>query len=115
MRPVIAMAAILTGIAGFAGIGSAQWLNYSTPGIPRTLDGKPDLTAPVPKALDGKPDLSGIWLRVRPPGSPGGPDFGNTVTYYMAEGVTVPLRPWAAELLRQRRYVDLGGGRPSEH
>ena len=39
----------------------AQWLNYPTPGIPRTPDGKPNLSAPVPKTPDGKPDLSGIW------------------------------------------------------
>src|SRR5689334_6006788 len=37
---------------------SAQWLNYPTPGIPRTADGKPDLSAPAPKTADGKPDLS---------------------------------------------------------
>jgi hypothetical protein len=40
----------------------AQWVNYKTPGTPRTRDGKPDLTAPAPKALDGKPDLSGVWM-----------------------------------------------------
>src|SRR6202521_4379993 len=39
----------------------AQWLNYSTPGVPRTRDGKPNLTAPAPRAADGKPDLSGVW------------------------------------------------------
>jgi hypothetical protein len=38
-----------------------QWLNYPTPGIPRTTDGKPNLTAPAPKTPEGKPDLSGIW------------------------------------------------------
>ena len=38
-----------------------QWLDYSTPGIPRTPDGKPDLTAPAPRARDGRPDLSGVW------------------------------------------------------
>jgi hypothetical protein len=27
----------------------AQWLNYPTPGIPRTADGKPDLSAPTPR------------------------------------------------------------------
>jgi hypothetical protein len=32
-----------------------------TPGIPRTADGKPNLTAPVPRTLDGKPDVSGTW------------------------------------------------------
>jgi hypothetical protein len=40
----------------------AQWVNYRTPGVPRTPDGKVNLTAPAPKALDGKPDLSGVWM-----------------------------------------------------
>ncbi len=39
----------------------AQWLNYPSPGTPRTPDGKPNLTAPAPRAADGKPDLSGVW------------------------------------------------------
>jgi len=50
----------------------AQWLNYPTPGIPRTKDGKPDLAAPAPRTLDGKPDLSGIWGRGG--SAPGTPD-----------------------------------------
>src|SRR6266849_5099657 len=41
---------------------SAQWVNYSTPGTPRTPDGKPNLTAPTPRAPDGKPDLTGVWM-----------------------------------------------------
>ncbi len=40
---------------------AAQWLNYRTPGMPRTKDGKPNLTAPAPRTADGKPDLSGMW------------------------------------------------------
>jgi hypothetical protein len=40
----------------------AQWLNFRTPGTPRTPDGKPDLTAPAPCLADGKPDLSGAWM-----------------------------------------------------
>jgi hypothetical protein len=39
----------------------AQWLSLSTPGIPRTADGKPDLTAPAPRTADGKPELTGLW------------------------------------------------------
>src|SRR5438552_3370249 len=39
----------------------AQWLDFPTPGIPRTADGKPNLTAPAPRTSDGKPDLSGLW------------------------------------------------------
>jgi hypothetical protein len=39
----------------------AQWLNHPTPGIPRTPDGKPNLSAPAPRGKDGHPDLSGPW------------------------------------------------------
>jgi hypothetical protein len=39
----------------------AQWLRQPTNGIPRTPDGKPNLTAPAPRTPDGKPDLSGLW------------------------------------------------------
>jgi hypothetical protein len=45
-----------------AGAAYAQWVNYREPGVPRTRDGKADLTAPAPKGLDGKPDLSGVWM-----------------------------------------------------
>ena len=45
---------------------SAQWLKHPTPGIPRTADGKPNLTAPAPRTPDGKADLSGIWQRISP-------------------------------------------------
>jgi len=44
-----------------AGGLSAQWVNYPTPGTPRTRDGKPNLTAPAPRVSNGKPDLSGLW------------------------------------------------------
>jgi hypothetical protein len=40
----------------------AQWLNFHEPGVPRTPDGKVDLTAPAPKDPSGKPDLSGVWM-----------------------------------------------------
>jgi hypothetical protein len=39
----------------------AQWAKVPTPVIPRSADGKPNLSAPAPRLADGKPDLSGVW------------------------------------------------------
>jgi hypothetical protein len=46
----------------------AQWLELRTPGIPRTADGKPNLSAPAPRTADGHPELTGLW---RPVGTSG--------------------------------------------
>jgi hypothetical protein len=46
----------------------AQWLTLSTPGVPRTADGKPNLGAPAPRTADGRPELTGLW---RPVGTSG--------------------------------------------
>ena len=54
----------------FSGTASAQWIDYKTPGLPRTPDGNPNLTAPRPTTADGKPDLTGIW-RLAPKSNPG--------------------------------------------
>ena len=85
---VVATALVLIGGTPVA----AQWLKDRTPGIPRTPDGKPNLTAPVPKTADGKPDLSGIWRT-----DPGGYDL-NIVSELKRDEVL----PWADELFRQR-------------
>ena len=37
-----------------------QWINEPARGVPRTRDGKPNLTAPAPR-VNGKPDFTGIW------------------------------------------------------
>src|SRR5215470_15672629 len=42
----------------------AQWLSHRDPKIPRTADGKPNLTAPAPR-FNGKPDMSGVWQAER--------------------------------------------------
>jgi hypothetical protein len=53
----------LVALIAFFSIGAdAQWLNFPTPGTPRTADGKPNLAAPVPRTAEGKPDLSGVWM-----------------------------------------------------
>jgi hypothetical protein len=71
----------------------AQWLKYPTPGIPRTADGKPNLSAPAPRNADGKPDLSGLWLT-------DGIYIGD-IAKDLKE--PVPFQPWAAELYKHRR------------
>jgi hypothetical protein len=57
MRLFLAALALVAGSTP----ATAQWLDRPSPGIPRTADGKPDLTAPAPRGPDGKPDLTGIW------------------------------------------------------
>ena len=57
MRPVLLLVFVLLSTAV-----QAQWLNFPTPGTPRTPDGKPNLTARAPRTADGKPDLAGVWM-----------------------------------------------------
>ena len=68
----------------------AQWADRPTLGLPRTADGKPDLSAPAPRTPDGKPDLSGVWrihksylLNAAPDLKPG------------------DIQPWAAAIYKQ--------------
>jgi hypothetical protein len=84
----------------------AQWLNYPTAGVPRTLDGKPNLSAPAPRTADGKPDLSGIWqLEPRPCPAEGcadyspGPEF---LDFGARLKGGLPYQPWAANLVKER-------------
>src|SRR5213594_3773497 len=76
---------------------AAQWLNHPTPGIPRTADGKPNLTAAAPRTQDGKPDLSGLWQRISP-------KYERNIAADLKPG---EVQPWA-ETLAQQRMEDLG-------
>jgi hypothetical protein len=87
---------------------SAQWLNYPTAGVPRTPDGKPNLSAPAPKTADGKPDFSGMWgwETIGPPCGAHcndlqiGWEFLN-IAHNLKGGL--PYQPWAAELVKKRK------------
>jgi len=115
----------------------AQWLNFPTPGTPRTRDGKPNLSAPAPRAADGKPDLSGVWMheltsvaemrrlygdmidaavKVDVPGMEIGTQhkyaFNILLDFKPAES---PMRPEAAEILKRagnRNPADVCMGHP---
>src|SRR5262245_2643559 len=60
MRRILAGLSVLIGLASVT--TEAQWLDFKTPGVPRTADGKPKLDAPAPRGPDGHPDLSGTWM-----------------------------------------------------
>jgi hypothetical protein len=72
---------------------SAQWIHYPTPGIPRTPNGKPNMSAPAPKTSGGKPDFSGIWV----------PADGKYLPDLAVDGIEVPFQPWAATLYKERQ------------
>jgi hypothetical protein len=71
---------------------AAQWPKHPTPGVPRTTDGKPDLSAPAPRSADGKPDLSGVWIV----------ENSGSLFYFAGDLKPDEIQPWAAALLKQR-------------
>lgn len=83
-------------LVAFAGSAYGQWLNYPTAGIPRTPDGKPDLTAPAPRTPDGKPDLSGLWHQ------PNGVKYTINLNADLKPG-DVEMTPWAAAIYKERQ------------
>ncbi len=93
----------------------AQWLDHPTPGIPRTADGKPNLSAPVPKAKDHKPDLTGLWQRVRGPNQriTTGLAMGPNLEDFMRPGEKIPPLLPAAAALYQQRQANFMADRPS--
>jgi len=118
-RPILrsAVFAVAVGSAlGWSATLVAQWLKYPTAGVPRTADGKPNLSAPAPRGPDGKPDFSGIWLtdnasntncaRPQDPESivcgaelPMGKE-GINMGASLPEGL--PYQPWLAALVKER-------------
>jgi len=76
---------------------AAQWLNQPTTGIPRTPDGKPNLTGAAPQTPDGRPDLSGLWAKESP-------KYARNIA---ADLKPDEIQPWAREIVERRRE-DLG-------
>src|SRR5215472_15160016 len=79
-------------VLGAAPLG-AQWLDQPTPGIPRTADGKPNLSAPAPRTAEGKPDLSGLWNKLSP-------KYSRNIAADLKSG---DVQPWAEAIVQQRK------------
>jgi hypothetical protein len=84
---VITLTALVTPLA-------AQWAQYHTPGIPRTADGEPNLTAPAPRTADGHIDLTGLWATIGA--------GGNVAERSLGDLKPADVQPWAQELVKQR-------------
>jgi hypothetical protein len=116
---------------------SAQWPRTREAGVPRTPDGKVNMSAPAPKTPDGKPDLSGVWEN---PGWREGAAAGGSVSgtggapnsrsaearrpaspsiamfFDIGSGVPggLPFQPWAREL-KNKRTAENAKDNPDAH
>ena len=112
MKTSFASAAVIAASLALSPSLSAQWPAHSTRGVPQGSDGKPNLDAP--SAEDGRRQarFTGIWENVwfyngkvsppltSPPGEPPASTFSNIGAGFKNG---LPLQPWAADLLKQRR------------
>lgn len=123
MRKWLSAVGVSVVLAVFSSTLLAQWPTYPGKGVPRTADGKPNLTAPAPRTADGKPDLSGLWENRFGFGAGGGagaargaaagapapaapvretPPLATFFNIGIGFKEGLPFQPWAAELRKTR-------------
>src|SRR5262245_58404885 len=95
--------AVVTLVCVSSDVLSAQWVNVPTDGLPRTADGKVNLSAAMPRTADGRPDFTGIWETERR-------YLLNIAGELKAPDAPV-LLPWAQTVLDERR-ANNGRDRP---
>jgi hypothetical protein len=116
---------------------SAQWPRHKEAGVPRTADGKVNMSAPAPRTPDGKPDLSGVWENIGwregaaasdsvsgtggAPGSrsaesrrPPAPSIAMFFDIGSAVPGGLPFQPWAREL-KNKRTAENAKDNPDAH
>ena len=108
MKASVGLACVVAIVSATPAIVVAQWPRYIAADVPKTADGKPNLSAPTPRMPDGKPDLSGLWqngptgLGGAPSSDPNAPPAATFFNVGANIKGGLPLRPWAADLLKQR-------------
>ena len=120
------IAAAAVALFVFASPILAQWAKVPDTSLPRTRDGKPNLSAPAPKAQDGKPDLSGVWTpELDPTALPPGATTVESITGFVPPryfvSITTGMKPedaamtpWATDLFNQRQAAR-GKNDPAAH
>jgi len=88
-------------------LAPAQWTKLPSQGVPRTKDGKVDLSAPAPHRPDRKPDFSGVWLIETP-------KYLINLAADFKPG-ELPMQPWAAALTKERGTGVHAGEEPQAH
>jgi hypothetical protein len=94
-RSRIHLLASLLAVCAMSATTMAQWPDYPMTNVPRTKDGKVDLSAPPQRTPDGKIDLSGFWLPTNPV------KHLLNLAADLPPG-SVPLQPWAEAVLKER-------------
>jgi hypothetical protein len=87
--------------------GLAQWVKVPEAALPRTPDGRPNLSAPTPRLPNGKPDLTGVWR-----------SNDNTFVRDIAANLKpeeVPYQPWAKALFDARKDGAYSSEDPDAH